>query len=171
MTIVVRVLRRIAARTVRGSARRGRIIALALFVIAGIIALSSFDLWPSLSLSVPSTGSSSAPVAQNEPSSTAAYLRGQQTYDAKLVWQAYSDRVIQDLQQRGVSQDETQRQLDRVREIGSRIDRVQYIGGYPIPSGSMQFYVVARTNPSSSDATYIPYVFTLDTKGKIDRVE
>jgi hypothetical protein len=74
---------------------------------------------------------------------------------------------------------------------------VAYVGGHPIPTGSMEFYMVTQAGPcptnrggsqvrapdhtrllvSALDQTcrgaevYVPYVFTLDDKGKIDRVE
>ena len=160
-----------------------------LAVVAGMLALVSVILFPTANLGF-LVGSWGRPIAGVEPSATAAYLRGQQMYDAKLVWEAYSDRVVQDLQERGDSVERTQQWLDRLRDMGIRIEQVQYVGGTPVPGGSMQFYLVARTSRAQedprarfvrvgferagleqSDVTYVPYVFTLDAKGKIDRVE
>jgi len=160
-----------AARLIRGKHRRIYLV-VAFCIVLGTLAVGgrTFGL---------SSGG-------GEPSSTASYLRGQQTYDASLVWDSYSDRVIQDLQQSGDSVEQTQRWLDRLRELGARIERVQYIGGSQLPSGSMHFYLIARTSRGSddlprsrfissataqNDLTYLPYVFTLNERGKIDRVE
>ena len=88
-----------------------------------------------------------------------------------MVWESYSGRVIQNLQQIGVGLDDTQRQLDRAKQVGVQIKEIQYIGGYPLPSGSMKFYLVGRMSRSSTDVTYMPYTFTLDASGKIDKVE
>ena len=35
----------------------------------------------------------------------------------------------------------------------------------------MQFYLVFRSDPGRRDAVPVPYVFTLDSVGKIDSVE
>jgi hypothetical protein len=191
MNIVVRVARRLAARVTQANGHPGRIAAVLLIAVGGVIALASLNVFPSLRFSMPS-GPGLRLSPGNEPAATATYLKGQQTFDAKLVWDSYSERVLQDLRQRGATVDDTQRQLDRVRQVGSRIEQVQYIGGYSLQHGSMQFYVVTRTGRCSSDApqassararpvaalaqttcdpVYVPYVFTLDDKGKIDRVE
>ncbi len=171
MEIAGRLVRRITARLIHGGARRGRFVAIALIALGGLIAITSLNLAPSLSFSLSSKGSVYRPNSDEEPPATAAYLRGQQVFDARLIWESYSDRVVQNLQQIGVGVDETQKQLDRAREVGTRIQEIQYIGGYPLPTGSMEFYLVGRTARSSENVTYIPYMFTLDARGKIDRVE
>jgi hypothetical protein len=192
MNIVRRVARRMVARTVRKSGHPGRLIAGFIIALGVLIAVASLNLLPPLAIGSPMSGSGFRLAATNEPSATATYLKGQQTFDARLVWESYSDRVIQDLRQRGGTVEDTQRQLDRVRQMGTHIDQVKYIGGYPLQTGSMQFYVVTRagTCPADApqaarphsglvsnlaqttcDAVSIPYVFTLDDKGKIDRVE
>ncbi len=176
MNIIARVARRIAVRMATRAGRHARLTAILLVALAGIIAASA------LNLSLPGiTRDSQGPsvayhaTSQDEPAATAAYLRGQQSYDAKLIWDSYSDRVIRDLERRGNSLDDTQRQLDRAKELGRRIEQAQYIGGYPIPNGSMHFYVVMQTSPRSAttrgDVAYVPYTFTLDASGKIERVE
>lgn len=183
MGIVVRIARRITPLW-QDRRRRSLKVTASLVVVAGVVAIVSVILLPTTNLGFV-VGSWWRPIAGAEPSATASYLRGQQTYDAKLVWEAYSDRVVQDLQERGDSVERTQRWLERLRDMGIRIGPVQYIGGTPVPGGSMQFYVVGRTSRApedpgarfvgagfeQSDVTYVPYVFTLDAKGKIDRVE
>jgi hypothetical protein len=175
--IIARVIRRLIVRLVSGVVRRHRLVAgLAFVLIAGIIAVSALNVsLPPLEYESAAPGTTSHLANQDEPNATANYLRGQQSYDAKLVWDAYSDRVIRDLQRRGSSQEDTQRQLDRAREVGRKIEQAQYIGGYPIPNGSMHFYVVMQTSPRTTsargDIAYVPYAFTLDTRGKIERVE
>jgi hypothetical protein len=186
--------RRAAAGLSRGG-HRGRIVALSVIVAGGLVALTSFVRLP---IDIRAGGFLLHIGARPEPAATAQFLRGQQTFDARLIWESYSDRVVQALEDRGASVDETQRQLERLRQAGSPIQGVEYVGGHPIPRGSMEFYVVTRSGPcvaperdgsqvrapedgrlliSSLDQTcrgetvYVPYVFTLDDKGKIDRVE
>jgi hypothetical protein len=176
VNIIARVARRIVVRLGLGIARRRRLIAVAVIALAAVIAVNALNVsppWAGRQLAVQSAGHRTA--SADEPLSTANYLRGQQSFDARLIWESYSDRVVQDLARRGNSLEDTQRQLDRAREVGRRIEQAQYIGGYPIPNGSMHFYLVMQTGPGSGsgrgDVTYVPYVFTLDAQGKIERVE
>jgi hypothetical protein len=176
LNIIARVARRIVVRLGVGIARRRRLIAVAVVALVGLIVASALNVappWTAPPISAPSPIGRAA--SANEPLATANYLRGQQVFDAQLIWESYSDRVIQDLARRGNSPEDTQRQLDRAREVGRRIDQAQYIGGYPIPNGSMHFYLVTQSGPRSAssraEVSYVPYIFTLDAQGKIERVE
>jgi hypothetical protein len=177
VNIIARVARRILVRTAANIARHARLTILLFVALAGIIAASALNVsLPAASTSTSSAGGTYRATSQDEPSATAEYLRGQQSYDAKLIWDAYSDRVIRDLERRGNSLEDTQRQLDRAKEVGRRIEQAQYIGGYPIPNGSMHMYIVLQAPARAAgsergDVAYVPYVFTLDSQGKIERVE
>jgi hypothetical protein len=181
MSIFGRVLHRATLRLARGVVQhRGRLLII-FALIAGVIAVSSFNLFPvsgpSLSgQSVRGRGGEDVATTtyqgtDSEPPSTASYIRGLQTGDARLVWNAYSDRAARDLQRRGVTPDETQKQLDQSRQNGSAIQGVQYVGAHPIPNGSMHFYVISRGGRTRGDVAYVPYVFTLDSAGKIERID
>src|SRR5688572_11866151 len=129
--MIGRVLRRVALRLFRLGIRRRRFIfgssaLLAILVIAGMFGAGS-----RLGLNLPSAPSIGQR-ADGEPEHTARYLKGQEIYDAKMVWESYSDRVLREAQLRGLSLDDTQKQLDRARQTGTRIEQVSYIGGYPI---------------------------------------
>ena len=177
MSVFGRVLRRAVFRVARSAIRRRGLIAAAFIVVAGVIAVSTFNLvsFPtSSSRGRTSTGASdvaSYQASDTEPNATASYIRGLQTGDAKLVWDAYSNRAASDLQRRGVNIDETQRQLDQSRQNGNMIQGVNYVGAYPIPNGSMHFYVISRAGRTRGDVAYVPYVFTLDATGKIERID
>ena len=174
MNVFGRVLRRGLVRLARGAVQRRGLLAVAFVLLAGGIAVSTFNL-----ASLPFSGSRAGPStdgvayqpSDSEPNATAAYIRGLQVGDARLVWDAYSERAARDLQRRGVNVDATQRQLDESRQSGSQIQQVQYVGAYPIPNGSMHFYVIARAGRSRGDVAYVPYVFTLDSAGKIERID
>lgn len=174
MSVFGRVLRRLAFRLIRGGLQRRKRLGVVFVLIAGAIAVSSFNL-----ISMPGSSSRGRSLddtisyqgTESEPPSTSSYLRGLQTGDARLVWDAYSERAARDLQRRGVSQDETQRQLDQSRQNGSAIQGVQYVGAHPIPNGSMHFYVISRAGRARGDVAYVPYVFTLDSTGKIERID
>ncbi len=173
MSVIGRVFGRLILRLVRLVMRRRRTIAVGSVALATLLVLSALGLFTGTGLSLPSVGGSSTSHsrADSEPEATALYLRGQELYDAKMVWDAYSERVLREGQQRGLSLDDTQRQLDRARQTGTKIEKVDYIGGYPISNGSMHFYVVFRSDPSRREPVPVPYVFTLDANGKIDSVE
>jgi len=175
MSVFGRVLRRLAFRLIRGGLQRRKLIGVVFVLIAGAVAVSSLNLVSKpLSSSRGRTNESGVAhqLSGDEPSATAAYIRGQQTGDARLVWEAYSDRAKRSLQRRGVSFEETQRQLDQWLQGGEAIQGVNYVGTYPIPNGSMHFYVLARgAGRTRGDVAYVPYVFTLDAQGKIDRID
>ena len=149
--------------------------------VVGSLLFNNLNLQlPSPNLGSGSSGSSSSDNSaasgtyqrsSGEPEATYNYIRGQQIYDAKLIWNAYSDRAVQSLQSQGATVDVLQRQLDRSKQQGAQIQKAQYVGSYPIPNGSMHFYVITRTGRTRGDVTYVPYVFTLDSGGKIDNVE
>ena len=170
MRVIGRVFRRLLLRFVRLGIRRRRVLFVGTVGVAVLVILGVLGLGSRLGLSFPNPGDLRAR-AEGEPPATAQYLKGQEVYDAHLVWDAYSARVISEAQQRGLSLDDTQRQLDRARQVGTKIEQIDYIGGYPIPNGSMHFYIVFRSDPSRREAVQVPYVFTLDGAGKIDAVE
>lgn len=168
--MIGRVLRRLALRLVRLGIRRRRLIFLGFAALTTLIVAGVFGAGSRIGLSFPATPSIGQR-ADGEPEYTARYLKGQELYDAKMVWDSYSDRVLSEAQLRGLSLDDTQKQLDRARQAGNKIEQVSYIGGYPIPNGSMQFYLVFRSDLGRREAVPVPYVFTLDAAGKIDSVE
>lgn len=174
MSILLRVVRRLVLRVLRLGIRRRRGLLTGALAVSTLLVASALNLVPLPRLGPPSGGGGSAdgrPHAEGEPTATAMYLKGQESYNAQLVWDAYSERAIREAQRRGLSVDDTQRQLDRARQAGTRIEQINYVGGYPISNGSMHFYIVFRSDTNRREATPVPYVFTLDTSGKIDYVE
>jgi len=171
MGILGRIARRLAVRMVRGVYRRRGLLALASIATAGFLVLSSFNVLPGLPTMSTSTEPGYQRGAEGEPASTANYIRGQQTEDAQLVWDAYSERIRRELQRQGQGIEDVQQQLSAARQRGGRLVQAQYIGGYPIPNGSMHFYVITRTSGRGGNVAYVPYTFTLDANGKIERIE
>jgi hypothetical protein len=104
------------------------------------------------------------------PAAANAYIVGLATGDASLMWDAYSNQARQQGESSGMSRESTQGMLDQAIRSGTRLIRATYIGSYPLDGGSMHFYVVVRTQASGPDAT-APFVFTLDSDGKIDRID
>ncbi len=178
MSMYGRVLRRAVFRVVRGAIQRRRLVLAAFVIAAGAIVVTTFNLVSLPGAPTRSRAPSDSAAAyqgsggESEPTATASYIRGQQVGDARMVWDAYSDRVKRTLQSRGGGLEATQRQLEESRQNGGEIRQVRYVGTTPIPNGrSMHFYVLERVGQTRGDVAYIPYVFTLDPQGKIDRIE
>lgn len=115
----------------------------------------------------------SAGVTHQAPPATESYLKGNQSFNAELMWQALSSDAQDRFRARGASTQDLQQQMDAAKEQGTRLDDFSYIGGQNLPDGSsMHFYLVLTRGPQSrNDPSYIPYVFTLDRGGKIARVQ
>ena len=163
-------LRRLIARLGAGFVRqRRRIIggsALALILVFGTAIYNALNARPQ-----DTVVADFVPTVAGEPRATASFLRAQQTYDANLVWSSLNENLVRDLQQRGQSVEGEQRRLDSLRQAGSKIDSTKYIGGYSTPNGrSIHFYVVQRSGGRGS-VEHEPFVFTLDSSGKIERVQ
>ncbi|SRR6266508_5692476 len=143
-------------------------------LIVGLTA-SFFILQPDFGgLRLPFVGeSSSSTIVRTAPEATENYLKGNQSFNADLMWTALTPEAQERFRARGASVQELQRQMDASREQGTQLDAFSYIGGQNLTDGtSMHFYLVLTRGPQArSDAQHIPYVFTLDRAGKISRIQ
>jgi hypothetical protein len=109
---------------------------------------------------------------QTAPNATEDYMRGNQNYDASLMWSTLSDDAQSRLRNQGGSPEDLQNQMDTAKQRGMKLEQVSYIGGKALPDGtSMQFYLVGIRQQTRSDLDYQPYMFTLDRDGKIAKVQ
>jgi hypothetical protein len=109
---------------------------------------------------------------QSAPNATEDYLRGNQTYNADLVWNSLDSDAQSRLSAQGGSRDDLQQQMDAAKQRGVQIAEMSYIGGKSLPDGtSMQFYLVGVRQQQGSNVDYQPYMFTLDRDGKIAKVQ
>jgi len=109
---------------------------------------------------------------QSAPSSTEDYLKGNQSYNADLVWNSLDGDAQSRLSASGGSRDDLQQQMDAAKQRGVQIAEMSYIGGKSLPDGtSMQFYLVGVRQQSGASVDYQPYMFTLDRDGKIAKVQ
>lgn len=160
------ILRRLLWRLAR---QRALLLVLALVVLAGGAYLVTRAMSPEggmeLGVALPGQG--------GEPPAVSAYLRGNRSFDADLIWNAYSDEAKERLRSRGGGLEELKRQLSLARERGTRIEDAVYVGGHQLPNGSsMHFYVVRISGAQTQgQREFVPYVFTLDGSGKISRVQ
>ena len=171
--MIGRIVKRLLHRVIRGVITRPirfAILIVALLAGASLVVLQAG--LPSVSLSMPSALKFGG---GGQPTATESYMRGTETFNAELVWNALSDEAQGRYRQRGGSMQALQGQMDQAKQAGAQLEQVTYIGGQAFPDGtSMHFYTVLTRGPQSqsrADAEPVPYVFTLDKAGKIVRVQ
>jgi hypothetical protein len=164
--MIGQLVKRFLRRVIRGlvTARLAVGLLLVLLVAGGVVLAQGIQApLPGLSL----------PNARREPESSEKYLRGNQTFDARLMWSSYSDETIERLRSRGRNVENLQQDLDMARQQGAAFEQINYVGGHWLPDGSsMQFYLVAARGPlTRAELEYVTYIFTLDRAGKITKVQ
>ncbi len=106
------------------------------------------------------------------PEATEEFMRGNQQYDAQLIWQSLSDQARSRLESQGGSVDTFASQMDSAKQRGVKLEDVSYIGEKSLPDGtSMVFYLVGYKQGADASVEFVPYLFTLDTSGKIIKVQ
>lgn len=167
-----RLIRRAIHRLIRVLVR-ARLVVVVLAVLAivgGIAALFAAGGAPGLSVSAPSL---SLPGGGRAPDATESFLKGQQSANADLIWNSFSDEILTRLRGEGVSKADFQRRLEVSQQRGAKLEQINYIGGQSLPDGtSMHFYVVAqRAGPARGEGVdYVPWIFYLNRVGKIDKI-
>jgi hypothetical protein len=150
--------------------RRHRFVSLCLAIILAGLLLGATG--GSSVLALPGLGSHAVPA--DRPIAVEAYLTGQQTYQARLMWEALGDDLKQAMLQRGESPEALQRRLDHEQRAGLRYDGYRYVGGAPLDDGrSVHLYVVSVTAaaPQGERSTRVPYTFVVDAAGKIIAID
>lgn len=168
-----RILKRILHRTIRGMIVHPiRVVIVLVALLAGAALLVTQAGLPSVSLSLPSLPAFRG-VTSSAPTATENYMRGTETFNAELVWNALSEEAQSRYRSRGGSMQALQSQMDQAKQAGAHLEQVTYIGGQTFPDGtSMHFYTVLTRGPQSrGEPEPVPYVFTLDRSGKIVRVQ
>jgi len=172
--MVGRIIKRILHRLVRGIVLHPIrfVIVLAALLAGGALVVAQGGM-PSPAFSLPSAPSFKVG-GSGAPQATENYMRGTETFNAELVWNALSDEAQGRYRSRGGSMQSLQSQMDQAKQAGAQLEKVTYIGGQGFPDGtSMHFYTVLTRGPQSQQAGAepVPYVFTLDPSGKIVRVQ
>jgi hypothetical protein len=140
--------------------------------LAVIIALVGVIGWMAAQLWWPAGDAPrDARVAPLAPASAIeTFLQGQQTYNADLMWQAYSADYQAAQLERGATKDVLQAQADSQRRRGLQYVRSDYIGGVKLEDGrSMYFYTVDLALEAQHGK--FPYIFTADPDGKIVAID
>src|SRR5947207_13180697 len=98
--VVRRIFRRLFVRVAHPRISRRRGIFLGALTLSVVIVAGALNLGSLPGLQVPGVGGRGSSPREGEPNATAMYFKGQESYDAKLVWDSYSDRLIQEAQRR-----------------------------------------------------------------------
>jgi hypothetical protein len=168
--MIGRVIKRVSHRLVRTLVVSPVLRVVAILVVFGLIGLGAYQIIAGASFSLPTPGLTAS--IANGSNAPETFLKGNQTYDASLVWDSLNDASRKRFESGGGVQ-AIQLQLNAAKEKGIKLEQFNFIGRKDLPDGtSMQFYVVAsRTPQTGSQVEYIPYVFTVDQSGKIAKVQ
>jgi hypothetical protein len=141
-------------------------------LLAVVAVIAAIVLIPLLLANVSVPGVTLTRGASAPPSATEDYLRGNQNYDAQLMWNSLSSDAQQQLSGQGGSASTLDRQMQAAKDRGIKLEEFSYIGGKPLPDGtSVQFYLVGMQDQPQASVDYQPYMFTLDRTGKITKVQ
>lgn len=150
--------------------RPARFVATLAVLVAAVAAVFLADaafpgMWTRVGAALP-RGTAPAPEATEE------FMRGNQEYNADLIWQSLSDTARSRLESQGGSVDAFKTQMDSAKQRGVKLENVSYIGEKSLPDGtSMVFYLVGYRQGADANVEFVPYLFTLDTSGKITKVQ
>lgn len=162
-----RMLRLILIRLLRGIGMVGRALRpYAVFVVA-IVALMGVIGWMSYMLWAPTVAPQQFDRADSLPPASAVenYLKGQQNYNAELMWDAYSTDYQANQLANGATKANLQAQANSQRTMGLKYVHYDYIGGVKVDDGSMYFYSVDLAMQNQHARLHM--VFRADADGKI----
>ncbi len=166
-----------------------RLLLLNKIVTLGVAALAAvvFIVYPATQAMTPGSQNSgqAAPIQQaqmvrpvgaaNEapPAAVQNYIKGMETFDAKLMWNSLSADAINQIQSKVGTVDAYQQALDQMKQSGARYEDVSYVGGYPLKNGARYFFFVMTrrgfAGPNVDDQVF--YVFTVGPDGKIVSID
>lgn len=163
-----RLMRLMLRRLLYGTVLVGRVLrpfALTLVVafgLLGVIGWMSWQLWgpkPGAPDFARADSIAPAPAVLN-------YLQGRKTFDAELMWDAFSTEYQSSRLNLGASKATLQSQANSEKSMGLVYNRYEYIGGVSLDDGgSMYFYSVIVSLQSQS--AQVPLVITANPDGKI----
>jgi hypothetical protein len=134
-------------------------------VLLGLVGWMGFQLWG------PHLAAPADPRVESLPPAAAIqnYLTGRQSYDAELMWDAFSNTYQANQLQRGGSKATMQTVAAQEKQLGLQYRKLQYIGGVKLEDGgSMYYYAVDLAYQSQK--LRLPMVFMADREGKIEYI-
>jgi hypothetical protein len=100
-----------------------------------------------------------------------SYVQGQIKGDATMMWAAMSDDLRQSFAERGGSVQQLQQSIDQAKQAGRIFRRAEYVFGKRLSDGrAIYVYILTGVSPSG-ETREIPYLFTVNTAGKIESID
>lgn len=134
------------------------VVILALF---GVIGWMGYMLWGPKEAPPVFTRADSLPPADPIES----FIKGQQSFNADMMWEAYSTDYQASQLASGASKATLQAQANSQRTMGLEFVHYDYIGGVKVENGSMYFYSVDLK--LRDQQARLPMIFRADADGKI----
>lgn len=162
-----RLSRLLVRRLVYGGVVLGRIMRPYAAFIAIIVALLGVVGWMSYMLWAPKAAPAAFQRADSLPPAAAVetYIKGQQSFNADMMWDAYSTDYQANQLANGASKATLQAQASSQRSAGLKFVHYDYIGGVTLDTGSMYFYSVDLS--LQNQRARFPIIFKADQDGKI----
>jgi hypothetical protein len=162
-----RTSRLLIRRLLYGSTVVGRFIRPYAAFIVIIVALLGVIGWMSYLLWAPKAAPAVFQRAESLPPAAAVetYIKGQQNFNADMMWDAYSTDYQANQLANGASKATLQAQASSQRSAGLQFVHYDYIGGVTLDNGSMYFYSVDLS--LQNQRARFPIIFKADQDGKI----
>jgi len=162
-----RLMRLLLRRLLYGSVVVGRVLrpyagfVVAIIALVGVIGWMSYLLWGPKAAPAQFTRAESLPPA----SAIETFIKGQQSFNADMMWDAYSTDYQASQLANGASKATLQAQANSQRTMGLQFVHYDYIGGVQVDNGSMYFYSVDLR--LRDQQARLPMIFRADVDGKI----
>ena len=166
-----RLMRLLLRRLLYGSVVIGRVIRPYAGFVVVIIALVGVIGWMSYLLWGPKAAPASFARAESLPPANAieTFIKGQQSFNADMMWDAYSTDYQAAQLANGASKATLQAQANSQRTMGLQFVHYDYIGGVKADTGSMYFYSVDLK--LRDQQARLPMIFRADADGKITGID
>lgn len=169
--VALRILRLLLLRVLNGLLGIGRVLRphvgwlMVIVLLVGVIAVQAFLL---IAPQIFRADTSDNRVALlTPPQAVLSFLEGQSTYNADLIWEAFSPELQANLSERGASKELIAAQVEDERLAGRRYRTISYIGGIQLGERSRYYYVVDIDSPQPDQAGSFSFIFTVNRDGKI----
>ena len=166
-----RLLRLLVRRLLYGSVLVGRVLRpfagflVVILALFGVIGWMSYLLWAPKATPAVFTRADSLPPA----SAIEGFIKGQQSFNADMMWDAYSTDYQASQLANGATKATLQAQANSQRTMGLQFVHYDYIGGVEVDNGSMYFYSVDLK--LRDQQARLPMIFRADADGKITGID
>jgi hypothetical protein len=171
LTVAARLARLILLRLLAGLVRVGRALRPHVGWLAALTVLFAIIVTQAFLLVAPrifrSVTTDTRVALLPPPPAVISFLEGQSTYNADMIWEAFSPELQADLNQRGASKELIAAQVEDERLAGRRYRTISYIGGIQLGERSRYYYVIDIDSPQPDQAGSFSFIFTVNRDGKI----